>query len=176
MTVYMPTTDKHYRYDFQLNGKRYSGSTQTADRAEAEAIEAEARASIRATLGALSFTSRRILKRAKTSLVRKPRVSESGYVYMLKSDYFIKIGHSHSPIDRIRKIQTATPGECKLLFVLPGSQQVERQMHAEFQACHYRGEWFFLCGALKSFVNELEKVTPERAPPRDIPPDVKTDA
>ncbi|MER9961706.1 GIY-YIG nuclease family protein [Mesorhizobium sp. M0045] len=165
MTVYLRADSGVYSYDFQLDGKRHSGSTGKTDVDEARAFER----AIRSDAMSLGIFCRAILKRARHKA--KGRRSKNGYVYMLQSGYFIKIGHSHDPVERIRSISTATPDDCELLFCIPGTVRLERKLHAEFEACHHKREWFFLCGKLKQFVSEIEvsAVALEPNAPREIP-------
>jgi T5orf172 domain len=143
--------DGTYSYRFRIDGRTFSGSTGKTQKAEAEQVERTARESVVRT----SSFCRSVIRKAHRDLPARPTAS-SGYVYMLRSGYFIKIGQSMEPHERLRTITTSSPMNCELLFYLRGSQQMERALHREFAACHYRGEWFFLCGKLKQFVEEFE--------------------
>ena len=152
MAVYKRSGCEQYSYDFRLDGKRYSGSTETSDLEEAREVEKN----IRDGLQPMTGLCQSVIRKAKRNLPSAAK-SHRGYVYVLKSGYFIKIGHSTDPKERVRNITTSTPGPCKMLFCFQGGPQVERALHAEFAACHYRGEWFFLCGKLKGFVEAFER-------------------
>lgn len=152
MSVYKRTNSNFYTYDFRLDGVRYSGQTHCADIKDALAYED----AIRREIATISGLCRSILKRAISS--RKTAItSRKGFVYMLKSEYFIKIGHSIDPIERIRTLSTAMPTECEMLFCIRGGVELERSLHDEFRSCHYRNEWFFCCGKLKQFVEEFKQ-------------------
>lgn len=151
MTVFIRKDTGLYSYDFQVDGVRYSGPTATADRVEAIAFEK----SIRLEIPRMDAFCLAILRKAKTD-VPKRATAQSGYIYMLRSGYFIKIGHSQDPADRLKTINTSTPDGCDLLFCFPGSIAFERKIHKAFSACHHRGEWFFLCGKLRTFVERFE--------------------
>lgn len=154
MTVYKRQGSENYSYDFRLDGSRYSGFTGTSNLDEALEFEAAIKADIHS---ASSQFCRAILRRARTGVDASVRKTVRGYVYMLRSGYFIKIGHSLDPLERLKTISTSTPEGAELMFYLPGSIQIERRLHAEFAACHYRREWFFLCGKLKRFIEDFER-------------------
>ncbi len=164
MAVYKRRDSTAYSYDFQLAGARYSGSTGTADLAEAEAFER----SVRNSLISMNRFCQAILRRARLQ-IGQTRQNKIGYVYMIRAGYFIKIGHSNDPNQRLKSINTANPEGCELLLCIRGSAALERQLHREFEACHYKKEWFFLCGKLKSFVNQLE-ITEQTDTEQSLPP------
>lgn len=163
MTIYKRGDSEHFSYDFWLEGRRYSGNTQTDDYDDALAIER----TIKAEIVTISPLCRSVLKRARRRL--PPKLSASaGYVYFIKSSYFVKIGYSNDPNERIKKIFTSTPFDCELLFCIRGTLQLERQLHSEFAACHYQKEWFFHCGKLKAFLSEFE-AEQRQSVPQELP-------
>ncbi|MCV9909386.1 GIY-YIG nuclease family protein [Brucella sp. HL-2] len=151
MSVYKRDDTHFYSYDFRMDGKRYSGSTLTVDLEEAKEFER----AVKEDAQGMSITCRSVLRRAAKSS-NMIRQTKYGYVYMIKSGYFVKVGHSHDPSSRFRSIRTATPDDCEILFYMPGSVKLEKRLHREFASCHYKKEWFFLCGKLKKFVQEFE--------------------
>lgn len=165
MTVFKRANRPHYVYDFQADGRRYTGNTGTSDHAEALEFEAM----LRASAAGQSTFARAVLKRARRALPIGGRQPKRGFVYVLLSGYFVKIGHSHDPAERIRTIATASPGDCELLFAVPGGVDLERRLHREFAASHYRREWFFLCGRLKQFIGEYQKQVASPKVPQDFP-------
>jgi hypothetical protein len=152
MAVFKRPGISTYSYDFRFDGNRYSGATGVADIEAARRIEQQVRNEL---YSASAGFCKAIINRAKTRLPDKAS-AKSGYVYMIRNGFFIKIGHSHDPAERVRSINTASPDGCELLFWFRGSQKLERQIHKEFAACHYKKEWFFLCGKLKQFVEDFE--------------------
>src|SRR6218665_3310652 len=71
--------------------------------------------------------------------VRKARRNQPGFVYYIRMDDLIKIGYASDVARRMR----AYPPSAELLAVHPGTQQLEREIHAEFSAFLKRGrEWF----------------------------------
>lgn len=55
---------------------------------------------------------------------------------------FIKIGYSAEPRRRVQSLQASCPMQVKLLGVLPGNKDTERQFHREFRRHRIRGEWY----------------------------------
>lgn len=170
MAVYKRANTEIYSYDFRVDGTRYSGSTGTADLEAARQLEAD----MRKDAMSVSILCRSVLRKAARRLPEGRR-TRRGYVYMLRSGYFIKIGHSLDPAERLKAISTSTPNGAELLFTIPGNLRLEHELHAEFAACHYQREWFFLCGKLKRFVEEFEayaqaskQVAPPETPRNDV--------
>jgi hypothetical protein len=164
LSVYKRENTELYSYDFRLDGKRYSGFTGTSDLDEARRFEQAAKDDVLS----LSRFCRMVLRKATRRLPSKARLA-SGYIYVLRSGYFIKIGYSNDPAERMKAITTSSPNECDLLFCLAGSFKLEKQLHAEFAACHYQREWFFLCGKLKRFIAEFEEMQAAR---QKVPPEM----
>lgn len=160
MTVYKRTGSDVYAYDFQLDGRRYSGATGATDLEAARAFEQQMMADARG----LSTLCRSVLRKAAVKS-GMPRRGKRGGVYMIRSGYFVKIGHSLDPEERIRGIRTSSPNDCDLLFCIPGEVALERSLHREFVACHHQREWFFYCGKLKAFIEELMQERAQDAPP-----------
>lgn len=91
-------------------------------------------------------------------------------VYLIKSDRFIKIGYSESPLSRAGNMQTGNPHELELMAVIPGDTGLESYLHERFAELRVRGEWFECTGLLEIFVNVCQSVfpVPEPAPPAPI--------
>lgn len=172
MAVYKRGDCDLYSYDFHKDGKRYAGPTGTADLEEARRIEA----TVKGGIAAINPFCLSIIRRARRSLPQRPN-AKNGYIYMLKSNYFIKIGQTINPAERLKAIQTASPDGCELLFAIPGDLRLERMLHAEFEACHFRGEWYFFCGKLKRFVEEVlaTDASPIAGSITDTPPNRTSD-
>ena len=85
-------------------------------------------------------------------------------IYFIQCADRIKVGYSGKPKVRFSKIQADAPFECKLLGIMEGDIQKERELHALFSEYHCRGEWFEAHGAITSFVSEFA----EKPPARDL--------
>lgn len=151
MSVYKRNECDVYSYDFRLDGRRYSGSTNMEDLDEALEFESL----IKSDILNISKFCHSVIRKALRTIPARVRAN-SGYVYVLRSGFFIKIGYSTNPVERIGSIVTSTPDDCEMLFLVPGNLKLEKRLHREFAACHYRREWFFLCGKLKRFVEEFD--------------------
>jgi hypothetical protein len=171
MTLRKRPNSGTYNYDFSIDGTRYTGSTWTGNKDEALAFEKAIKDEILPMRG----FCRAILRKAMLE-TPKNASSRRGRIYVLKSGYFIKIGYSKDPHDRLKTINTAIPGECELLFSIPGSIKLERRVHDLFRPCHYQKEWFFLCGKLKRFIEEAEnhlKCKRDASTPAESTPDTR---
>jgi hypothetical protein len=72
-------------------------------------------------------------------------VSASEFVYFLKPigmDGPIKIGTSYEPLARLRQLMSWSPFELELIVKVPGSSELERNIHSCFKDAHKHGEWF----------------------------------
>lgn len=54
----------------------------------------------------------------------------------------IKIGISVNPAGRLNQLQIGHPYQLVLLGTIPGSRQIEAELHVKFERHHLRGEWF----------------------------------
>lgn len=67
----------------------------------------------------------------------------------------IKIGMSRQVEYRFDAIQACCPAELRLLGTVPGSKQLERQLHKRFVLLRVRGEWFSATDGLR---RDIEKI------------------
>lgn len=68
-----------------------------------------------------------------------------GYVYVIQGepDSPIKVGWAKQDVRaRVATLQTGAWEELRLLYVLPGSQALEWQLHRKIRYARVRGEWF----------------------------------
>jgi Meiotically Up-regulated Gene 113 (MUG113) protein len=68
----------------------------------------------------------------------------------------VKIGYSNDPLRRLQGMQMNCPFKLQILFAIPGGEQLERQLLAEFHAYNIHGEWFWPVEALMKRIRELE--------------------
>lgn len=66
------------------------------------------------------------------------------YFIQTGDNRYIKIGYTAATDvkKRIASIQTSIPFEVKVLATMPGTQEIERQLHKRFGGLQERGEWF----------------------------------
>lgn len=67
-----------------------------------------------------------------------------GYIYFIQGQCggAIKIGFSYQPAERLKSLQTGYPDTLTILSMIPGSLDLERELHEEFSYCKLNGEWF----------------------------------
>jgi hypothetical protein len=72
-----------------------------------------------------------------------PTLQTHVYAIYIQGTSLIKIGYSRKPEERLRTLHSFMPFDMGFfgLWVVP-HQDVEGQLHARFQHCHKRGEWF----------------------------------
>lgn len=81
--------------------------------------------------------------------------SDAGeWVYFLRAGDFVKIGYTTDLASRLKRLQTGSPHELRLLVLLPGTKYDEATFHRRFGSLRAHGEWFKLDGALLDFLSE----------------------
>lgn len=80
----------------------------------------------------------------------------NGFVYFIENpaNRHIKIGWAKKPVGRLKSFQTASSVKIRLLGKIPGSRDLERKLHADFQSYHVKGEWFFGVKCIRDFIKE----------------------
>lgn len=90
---------------------------------------------------------------------RKPiEAPASTVVYFIKrrrSGGGIKIGTAKDPWVRLNDLQIGSDVRLDLIATEPGSYKRERELHAQFQDLHIRGEWFRPGEALRNYIKGL---------------------
>lgn len=66
------------------------------------------------------------------------------YIYFIKSDDYVKVGHAKYPYSRLKELQTGNPIKLELLIEFPEDPVKESQLHRYIKknGQHYRSEWF----------------------------------
>lgn len=64
----------------------------------------------------------------------------------------IKIGHSTSPFERLRALNTASAERLAIIALFPGSEFDERRLHAALAEHRLNGEWFRDCEAVRAVI------------------------
>ncbi len=72
----------------------------------------------------------------------RPPIDRSSFVYFVRASDMIKIGTSTNVSKRICALQTASPVRLDLLLVIPGSADLERELHRKHAKLRSHGEWF----------------------------------
>ncbi len=83
----------------------------------------------------------------------------TGYVYVMRIGKrgAVKVGYAKNPTMRLKTLQTGTPGEYRLLLVVPGEKDLEAALHRRFAQHRVQGEWFAGDGVAEviNFVHDL---------------------
>jgi hypothetical protein len=64
----------------------------------------------------------------------------------------IKIGFTKSPGGRLAELQLCSPAELEYLLLIPGGNNLEKQLHMQFRSDWIRGEWFAYSDEIKTFI------------------------
>jgi len=74
------------------------------------------------------------------------KTNNSGFVYLIKSGIYYKIGISRDPKQRIKNLQTSTPLKVKKIIVkeVENYLRIEEDLHEKFKEKRVRREWFNL--------------------------------
>lgn len=84
-----------------------------------------------------------------------------GYVYLIKSGDYYKIGVANDVLSRINELQIGNPIELGLMHALkvPDPYGVEKSLHNMYSTLRHRGEWFILNEEhVEWFRTELQKI------------------
>lgn len=78
--------------------------------------------------------------------ISKIRIKKEGYIYLIKSDKYYKIGRAKSIKDRMRAYRTENPKETSILIQEKVDDYIgiEAELLKMFAHKNHRGEWFFL--------------------------------
>lgn len=127
-----------YWYSFDINGKRFFGSTRCQDRIEAQNFEDAKRASVTAP-----------------NAVNAALLAGETLVYVIggpKSHHDVKIGFSNQPASRLARFQKHRVEKLSVLAQTPGGVTDERTLHRLFKADRLKGEWFKRSAEIKLFI------------------------
>lgn len=82
------------------------------------------------------------------------RPNRIGYIYLVKSDQYFKIGCSKQPNVRFEQIGLQLPFPFEVLHIIPADDMfiAERELHLKYAHQHSNGEWFKLS---QEEVNEI---------------------
>jgi hypothetical protein len=82
----------------------------------------------------------------------------SVYFITCRTRGICKIGVAQDANKRRSSLQTASPHKLVLEATLPGSQDLERQLHKRFSDCRMSGEWFRITDELDALIKESSLV------------------
>ncbi len=80
-----------------------------------------------------------------------------GSVYFIKDDErdMVKIGHSATPVDRMRALQVGSAGHLRLIGIMAAPRAFEATLHQAFREGHTRGEWFYDRDMISLFLHDV---------------------
>lgn len=80
-----------------------------------------------------------------------------GSVYFLKDDErdMVKIGHSATPLARMRALQVGSAGHLRFIGIMAAPRSFEATLHHAFREGHVRGEWFFDRDMISLFLHDV---------------------
>lgn len=72
--------------------------------------------------------------------------NHKGYVYLIKSNNYFKIGKTKNIKQRISSLQTSSATHIELIHTIKTSNyhKIEKELHKKFENQHIKGEWFNL--------------------------------
>ena len=73
------------------------------------------------------------------------------YVYMLKSNEFVKIGHSNNLCSRLETLKSSNPIQMDIISLFAGGKAEEAMLHDKFKQFHLRNEWFTYVEEIKQY-------------------------
>lgn len=81
-----------------------------------------------------------------------PKVAKPTLVYFARSGDAIKIGCSQNPWSRLTELRTGSPVGVELIATMPGSFELEKQLHLRFAKLRINREWFRADDELVAYV------------------------
>lgn len=81
-----------------------------------------------------------------------PKIVGHGHVYFLRAGNVVKIGHSTNLRSRFKSLKTGIAEDARVVKIMPGGRNREREFHKRFAEYRLRGEWFDLRGALAKYL------------------------
>ncbi len=90
--------------------------------------------------------------------------SKHGSVYFIKDDErdMVKIGHSATPVYRMRALQVGSAGRLRLIGIMAAPRALEATLHQAFREGHVRGEWFYDREMISLFLHDVTDGMPLR--------------
>jgi len=79
-----------------------------------------------------------------------------GYVYFIEAVGLkrLKIGYSDDPDKRVRTLATGSPVSLRVLAKMPGTQAMEKEIHAKFAHLKVENEWFHLTDDIRAYIDK----------------------
>lgn len=81
--------------------------------------------------------------------------NEHVYFLLSKKSKTLKIGYSSHLSNRIKSLQSSSPDSLTLPKAIPGSKQLEAELHKKFAANRLHGEWFSATPEVIEYIRSL---------------------
>lgn len=95
------------------------------------------------------------MPRGKENQTFKNRLYKNKYLYFIKCGDAVKIGVSSDPESRMKILATGSPGELKLLAIIPNMGNLESSCHRRLSHLHLCGEWYLYNYETETMIKEL---------------------
>jgi len=82
-------------------------------------------------------------------------------VYFIRSGDYIKIGVATNPHQRMRDLQTGNPIKLEIMGAIPGSFEMETELHRQFSENRTEGEWFTVDNRIEDFITSIVALFPD---------------
>lgn len=88
----------------------------------------------------------KLSEKEKREKIEKKRIIKEGYIYVVKSGKYYKIGRTLNPKKRIQKYITENPDKVKIVLCKKVKDyiKVEKELHLKFKNRNHNREWFNL--------------------------------
>lgn len=90
-------------------------------------------------------------------------ISGRHYVYIIRSNEFVKIGHSGNLCSRLENLKSSNPIEMEIIALFIGHYKEEQMLHKVFEKHFLRNEWFRYCDEIKEFCSNFQPIPLEMA-------------
>ena len=78
--------------------------------------------------------------------------------FVVQQDKYVKIGFADkNPKERLRALQCGNPHPLKILKIIEGGFDLEKELHKRFRAARIKKEWFNLTDELRSYIKSTKR-------------------
>jgi hypothetical protein len=147
MTVHKDPRSPFWQYRFQINGRKFLGSTKARTERDAEAVER--------TIRERAIKNPFLLLQQHNGK-RKPKGKSKLYVIRATGTTRVKIGLAVKPTSRMSDLKV---GSCMPLELISAMEivaaEIERELHRALAPWHSHGEWFDLGADADAFLAKV---------------------
>lgn len=104
-------------------------------------------------------TRKAVAKRRQTLRHGKPAKHYArGYVYLVETEDFVKVGFTRNLVSRLAQINTCTPHSVRLIHSFPGTIRDEQEIHTHLGDHRHKLEWFRKTEEVMGYIDRLASV------------------